>query len=138
MQFFDRFGDQAHAFGFTAADINIAADRVFGRAEFRFGLAYHFNNFFGALSQNHSFGGQRNVVTAANQQLLPQLLFQFFDLPGKRRLGDVQNVGGAGNASFARNGQKIAQYSEFHAKISFVALLYCVAPCLSSMAKCAG
>jgi hypothetical protein len=54
------------------------------------------------------------------QELRAELLFQLLDLPTERRLGDVQEFGGAAEAAFGCNAYEIAQMSEFHAHTSWV------------------
>ena len=114
MQFPDDPGNLTHCVGFAAADVDVSADGIPHRIELRLGLVDHFHDLPGALAQQHPLRSQRNTVAAADEKLLPQFVFQILQLPRKRRLGNVERLGRAGDAALAGHAEKISQYSEFH------------------------
>ena len=51
---------------------------------------------------------------AAQKELRAELLLELMDLPGKRRLRDVQHLGRPGNVFFLRDRQEILQDADLH------------------------
>ena len=51
------FCNMLNRLGFSAADINISADRTFHRVKFCFCFIDHREDFFRTLPQNHTFRG---------------------------------------------------------------------------------
>ncbi len=57
---------------------------------------------------------------ATVQELGADLLFQLLDLPAERRLGDVQELGGAAEAALGGHAHEIAQMTKLHQHTSRV------------------
>ena len=68
-----------------------------------------------SLVQKHAPGpGQFHRTGVAFQQTHFKFVFQRFDLPAQRRLGQVQALGGAPEIQLLGHRHKITQVSQFH------------------------
>ena len=110
----DHPGDEANGLALPAPDVHIPADGVLHRGELGLGLVHHGHDLLSPLAQQHPLGGQIHPVAAAYQQGVPQAVLQVLDLPGQGGLGQVQVIGGPGDAALPGHRQKIAQRPYLH------------------------
>jgi len=58
--------------------------------------------------------GELERPAAALEQQHPQVILQLLDLPGQRRLGDVQALGRAREVQLLGDGNEVTQVTQFH------------------------
>ena len=110
----DHSGDLFHHPGLSAADVDIAADGITQGDKFGLGLVHHGDDLLCTFSQQHALRRKSHPVTLADQERLPQLFFQIFELAGEGGLGEMQIVCGGSDATFSCYGKKVAKYADFH------------------------
>ena len=114
-------GDKFHSRSFPASHIDVTADQLLIRVKCRFCLFHQIYHFLRLASQIGAFFCKRNLFLPSYKQLFSQLCFQFHHLLGKRRLGNVQSIGGFRYALFSCYGKEIGKQSYFnHGITSFV------------------
>jgi hypothetical protein len=105
-------GNEEQAAGLAAADIHVSGNfRVYG-AELSLCFIHHGNDLLRPFAQKHAGRCQGYPVAAPNQKLLPQLLLQVMDLPGKGGLGHMQQICRPCDRLLSGHRQKVSQYSQ--------------------------
>ena len=105
-------GQIADAFGLGAADADVSAVQLVQRLKLLLGLVHHVQNVLGPLAEQHPLVGKADIVVAPDKELLAQLVFQVLQLPGQGGLGDVEPLGGVGDAALPGHLQKVEEIFE--------------------------
>ena len=113
-QFFYDFSNLMHCPGFSAADIDVPAYGVFRGSKLGFCFIHHRDDLFCPLPKPHAIAGEAYIVAFSDQKLYAQFFLQILDLSGQGRLCQMEKVGGGGDISLTGNGEKIAEYTDFH------------------------
>lgn len=111
-------GQQRHAVGSSAAEVEIAGELLGIRAEFLFCLFQQFYDFFRTFPKENSFFREGDLFFPTDQQLLSQFPFQLHQLFGERRLCHMQTLCGAGDIFLFGHSQKITHYSDIQNDVS--------------------
>ena len=99
---------------FAASDADASLQRFSLTDKLLFSLVSQRHQLLRPAPQQHSLACQDDLPCAALHEPDAQFFLQHGELPGERRLGDMQHLCGVGNVFLPRDSQKITQYPQFH------------------------
>ena len=114
-----RVGQQGHAVRLPAAEVDVPGGDQLGLPQLGLGFLHQGEDLVGPLAQQDAVFRQGDVPAAPDKQGFPDLLLQHHQLPGQGGLGEVEGLGGAGDALLPGHCEKIPQHAKLHSASPF-------------------